>query len=1161
MKKRILYGFVIAACLLLALPGTARADTPAAPTANSTNIYANGMPLIIADGGLGDNSTATIYIDTNGNGEIDTGEQSLSEAGVSGAPADGVDLCNYTIYGGFGNAACEGNTKITMLGGTVSTIYGGGGGFAAATVTGNTEVTVSGGTVRGTIYGGGWVGAVSGDTTVTISTGALGVIYGGGNKGAVNGNTTVTVSGGEFSYLYGGGYDTTATVGGNATVTVSGGNGVTVCGGGDKARVSGSTSATMSGGTVSEVIGGGTASTATVGSDCTVVITQDAVVAQTVKSGGFNAGTVSDAISLTVEAPTAVRTGYTFVNWFTDWERQTPVTYTSGTYTMTTDGTLYTEWTKNTYIVLFEGNGSTGGSMDGQAFLYDDSQRLSANQFTKEHNVTYAAQGGEVTPENAASSCEFFGWAASESGDKVYDNQGWARNLTAENNGNVTLYALWGDTYAPITLPTPTRTGYGFNGWYTEAEGGTKAGDSGDSYTPESSLTLYANWTANDYTVTFDGEGVTADPASRTVTYDSAYGTLPEPTKAGFNFAGWWTGGNGTGTQITAANTVTTADNHTLYAKWTEKTVVSITQTEQSYTYDGTAKAFAITGTPDTGFTVTYNQGAGNLSPVNPGSYNVVITRAEDATYAEFGITIGSGLIINAATIDIATISGVTAPERGAVPVSAITETVQFTGAVIWTPEVTGAFAASTEYTATITLTPKTGFTLTGVTADFFTVTGAASDNNDTDSGVITAVFPITDAAPSDNGGGNTGGGGSETTPPATNELPTEFTADITSGGDTYSTLPVTVDTESRTATVDIGSAELTQEGTTITVASIPDVDKYKVGIPVPSLSTMEEHGTLTLNTDSGSVTVPSNMLTGVTEASGTKAEIYIGQGDKSALPDDVKASIGDKPLISLTMSIDGVHIDWSNPNAPVTVSIPYTPTAAELINPEAIVIWYIDGSGNIQTVVNGHYDVATGTVVFSTTHFSDYAVAYYPVSFADVVDTAWYAPAVTFIAAREITSGTGNGTTYSPEAKLTRGEFIVLMMRAYGISPDENPTENFSDAGNTYYTGYLAAAKRLGISAGVGNNMYAPTARITRQEMFTLLYNALEVIDQMPEGDSGRTVADFSDASDIALWAREAMTFLVKTGTVGGSGGKLTPADTTTRAEMAQVLYNLLRK
>ena len=156
------------------------------------------------------------------------------------------------------------------------------------------------------------------------------------------------------------------------------------------------------------------------------------------------------------------------------------------------------------------------------------------------------------------------------------------------------------------------------------------------------------------------------------------------------------------------------------------------------------------------------------------------------------------------------------------------------------------------------------------------------------------------------------------------------------------------------------------------------------------------------------------------------------------------------------------------------------------------------------------------------------------------------------------ITAGTGNGN-YSPESKLTRGDFLVLMMRAYDIAPDESLSDNFSDAGSTYYTGYLAAAKRSGISAGVGNNMFAPGKEITRQEMFTLLYNALKAIGRLPQGSSGKMLSDFTDAGQVDSWAEDAMMLLVETETVGGSGGKLAPTGTATRAEMAQVLYNLL--
>jgi uncharacterized repeat protein (TIGR02543 family) len=426
----------------------------------------------------------------------------------------------------------------------------------------------------------------------------------------------------------------------------------------------------------------------------------------------------------------------------------------------------------------------------------------------------------------------------------------------------------------------------------------------------------------------------------------------------------------------------------------------------------------------------------------------------------------------------------------------------------------------------------------------------------------FTATTPVNAAttvyAKWTNNSDSSSGSGNHRSKSPTPTAPT-YQADVEAGNRAETPLPVAVDKDAKTASVDAGSQNFTPAGTVLTMPSIPGVETYTVSIPVSGLKTVNGQGSMTVNTDMGSVTVPSNMLTGIEGINGDAAEISITRGDKNTLPKDVKDTIDDKPLIQLTLSVDSKQADWNNPDAPVTVSIPYTPTEEELVHPDNIVIWYIDGIGNVVTIPSGRFDEETGTVTFQATHFSDYAVAYNKVNFTDVPDTAWYSAAVNFIAAREITTGTGNGT-FSPKTKLTRGEFIVLMMRAYGINPDEGLTDNFSDAGSTYYTGYLAAAKRLEITSGVGNNLFAPSREVTRQEMFTLLYNTLHVIGKLPEGNSGKTLSDFTDAGQISAWAKEAMTLMVETGTVGGNNSALTPLSSTTRAEIVQVLYNMMK-
>ena len=373
----------------------------------------------------------------------------------------------------------------------------------------------------------------------------------------------------------------------------------------------------------------------------------------------------------------------------------------------------------------------------------------------------------------------------------------------------------------------------------------------------------------------------------------------------------------------------------------------------------------------------------------------------------------------------------------------------------------------------------------------------------------------------------------------------------------TESTLPVTVDEDSGNASVEAG---FKGSDYIITIPSIANVDMYTVSVPVSDLSTGGARNALTVKTDVGSFTVPSNMLAGISGISGSKAQITIGRGDKSNLPEDIKDALGDRPLVQLTLSIDGKQTNWSDQKTLVRVSIPYTPTADELENPENIVIWYIDGENNIISVPSGKYDPDTGTVSFNTNHFSFYAVSYNHSDFKDLANDAWYAKAVSFIAARGITAGTGGGN-FSPEAKLTRGQCVVMLVRAFDLAPDDGPADNFADAGNTYYTDCLLAAKGLGIVNGIGNNLFAPEKEISRQEMFVMLYNALRVMNEVPATTNSVQLTDFNDGAYVADWANEALTSLVKAGVVGGYNNNLNTTSTTTRAEIAQVLYNLLSK
>lgn len=120
-------------------------------------------------------------------------------------------------------------------------------------------------------------------------------------------------------------------------------------------------------------------------------------------------------------------------------------------------------------------------------------------------------------------------------------------------------------------LPTPTRTDYSFDGWFTEESGGTQI-TSETVLNRTEDLQLYAHWTRNSFVITFNANGGSVTPTQVNSYCNQALGELPIPTRDYYSFDGWFTEATG-GEAITADSVYTTVNNFTAYAHWTQKPV------------------------------------------------------------------------------------------------------------------------------------------------------------------------------------------------------------------------------------------------------------------------------------------------------------------------------------------------------------------------------------------------------------------------------------------------------------------------------------------------------------------------------------------------------------------------------------------------------------
>ncbi|MDR0566069.1 MAG: leucine-rich repeat protein, partial [Prevotellaceae bacterium] len=203
--------------------------------------------------------------------------------------------------------------------------------------------------------------------------------------------------------------------------------------------------------------------------------------------------------------------------------------------------------------------------------------------------VTYSVAVGEL-PIPVRSGYSFGGWYTQPNGEGAR----YTENIVCGVPSDATLYAKWladytlsfdaqSGTVSPASkavtysvavgsLPVPARSGYTFGGWYTQPNGEGARYTENTEYSVSDNATLYAKW-LTAYTLSFDAQSGTVSPASKTVTYSVAVGSLPVPARIDYAFAGWYTQPNGEGARYTENTVYSATDNITLYAKWVAATL------------------------------------------------------------------------------------------------------------------------------------------------------------------------------------------------------------------------------------------------------------------------------------------------------------------------------------------------------------------------------------------------------------------------------------------------------------------------------------------------------------------------------------------------------------------------------------------------------------
>lgn len=234
--------------------------------------------------------------------------------------------------------------------------------------------------------------------------------------------------------------------------------------------------------------------------------------------------------------------------------------------------------------------------------------------------------------------------------------------------------------------------------------------------------------------------------------------------------------------------------------------------------------------------------------------------------------------------------------------------------------------------------------------------------------------------------------------------------------------------------------------------------------------------------------------------------------------------------------------------------------------------IYYVDEDGAPE-YVRGQW--SGDRISAEVYHFSSYAALEMDRAFADVPAGHWAYAAVKALAAKHIAIGR-SGTRFAPEEGVTRAEFAAMLVRTLGATaggsaslPEADMTASFTDVNeDAWYAPYVGSAAALGIVKGRSAAKFAPHEKVTREEMAVMIVRALAakngsaaVRDDGAVPASGGGAA-FTDSGLISGWAQDAVSIGAEQGLLRGrTDGSFAPKAGMTRAESAQVIFNLMNK
>ncbi|WP_066083700.1 GLUG motif-containing protein [Anaerotignum neopropionicum] len=446
-------------------------------------------------------------------------------------------------------------------------------------------------------------------------------------------------------------------------------------------------------------------------------------------------------------------------------------------------------------------------------------------------------------------------------------------------------------------------------------------------------------------------------------------------------------------------------------------------------------------------------------------------------------------------------------------------------------------------------------FPLTSTT----TVKAIAVKTGMIDSGVLSVTF--TKQSGGSNGGGSSSGGSSTSTTTPEKKPNQPVTATAGANGTASASIPDKTVTDA----IAKAQADAKAQGKTANEFSVElniimpkGASSLTAVLTRSSLDSLVSAGVSSLEINGSLVKVSFDKTALMEIQKQSSGNVNIAIAPKTNLSDAAKILIGTRPVYDITVGYGSGKSVANFGGGVATVSIPYTLGKNEVV--DGLYAVYVDEKGNATPIAGSAYDANSGSVIFTTTHFSQYGIGYTaPTENFTDISSHWGKESIEYVVGRGLVSGMTE-TTFAPDSPMTRGMLVTAFGKLAGADAKAYTTNRFTDVNEeSAYRPYVEWAYSKGIIRGIGDNQFAPDRAITREEIAVIFANYGKATGYtFPVTGEATT---YADASSIGSAYKDAVKAMQQAGIMmGGGDNKFNPKGNATRAEVSSMLSRYIK-